>query len=165
MSVSIVPIASRKIRPDLIIPFRGLQDSHVEICDCHSLGVTSQPRKRSGIWDTDLGEACIAFTWWTAGVGECDGYGGCQRQKAIASTGHTPQVFSKHLAGIIESKNSASATGLIANPSFEQSLNVQNVGTIINFAPCVMSSRKASGNPRSQHISIPTLPSGVLKTG
>lgn len=41
-----------------------------------------------------------------------------------------PQVFSKHLAVSILSRNRASATGLMANPALEQSDRVQNVGMI-----------------------------------
>jgi len=76
-----------------------------------------------------------------------------------------PHVFSKHLAVSTESKNNASALGLIASPFSEQSKSVQNVGTITIFAPCEISSLHASGKAKSQQISIPTFPSGVSKTG
>ena len=76
-----------------------------------------------------------------------------------------PQVFSKHLAVSIESRNSASLAGFTANPAGEQSLSVQNVGIIISFAPFEIISLNASGNARSQQISIPTLPKGVSNTG
>jgi len=74
-------------------------------------------------------------------------------------------VFSKHLLVRMESKNSASADGFLARPSFEQSLSVQKVGTMMSFAPCAIISRNASGNAKSQQTTIPTLPSGVSNTG
>jgi hypothetical protein len=41
---------------------------------------------------------------------------------------------------------------------------VQNVGMIIVFAPWAISSLNASGKARSQQISKPTFPKGVVKT-
>ena len=75
-----------------------------------------------------------------------------------------PHVFSNALAVKTESKNSASATGFRFNPASLQSFSVQNVGTMMIFAPLAMSSRNASGNARSQQISRPTLPMGVSMT-
>lgn len=85
--------------------------------------------------------------------------------RAIQTTTDIPQVFSKHLAVSILSRNNPSETGLMARPAFEQSVKVQNVGMMIILAPCDIISLKASGNARSQQMSIPTLPSGVSNTG
>lgn len=63
------------------------------------------------------------------------------------------------------SKKSPSAAGFSAAPILEQSVKVQNVGIMIIFAPCAIISLKASGNAKSQQINMPTLPSGVSKTG
>ncbi len=63
----------------------------------------------------------------------------------------------------VVSRKSFSLSGLIARAVGEQSARVQKVGMIIVLAPAAMSSRKASGKARSQHISIPTGPMGVEK--
>lgn len=75
-----------------------------------------------------------------------------------------PHVFSNALAVSMLSRNNASAEGFCFKPASLQSLCVHKVGMMMILAPLAISSRKASGKARSQHISRPTLPIGVSNT-
>ena len=69
-----MPISPRKISSDLVVVLCVFENPHIHIHNRHTFCVASEPGKSSCIWNADLRQARIAFTWWTASVGKDNGY-------------------------------------------------------------------------------------------
>jgi hypothetical protein len=164
MPINIVPIVLLQVLSHLVIPFRSLNDPHIQISyhesilsphlsnlshnrECN-LRQAQEILRRSGSVDENN----------TTGILKAAGCNGRLEEQTFAIW----VICAGFGGGIMGGPWNKFQLDQVPRTSTDQKeFNIQYVGTITICAPSTISSRNASGNARSQHISIPTRPIGV----